>query len=198
MHHACNRRHDCRDRDARDRAGPQVDPAVAARQPPARLPRVRRRGPVRIAGYDLQVWCRGQLLRRSQESSRRAEMVACRLLRPAALHPLLSLCAHVRRRDGRLCAWHPESRFIGRHRAEFARGRESRSARPCGLRAVRHVHRRMSRGCVDQRHLQVQDAPVGDESRGHHLHPLRGRLQDHARRTRDHRRRHDRTRRQSR
>ena len=44
-----------------------------------------------------------------------------RLLRPAALHPLLSLRAHVRRGHGRLRARHPEPRRVLRHRAQRPR-----------------------------------------------------------------------------
>ncbi len=50
------------------------------------------------------------------------------------------------------------------------------------LRAVRHVHRCMPRGRTHQRQLSLQDAPLGDEPRLHRLHPLRRRLQGHARR----------------
>ena len=48
--------------------------------------------------------------------------------------------------------------------------------------AVRHVHRRLSRGRAHQRQLSLQDPPLGDETRLHRLHPLRRRLQGHARR----------------
>ena len=51
-----------------------------------------------------------------------------------------------------------------------------------GLRRVRHVHRHLPGRRADQRHLSLQDAAVGDEPRRHHLHPLRRRLQDDARR----------------
>ena len=42
-----------------------------------------------------------------------------------------------------------------------------------GLRRVRHVHRRLSRGGAHFRRLSLQDPPLGDESRLHRLHPLR-------------------------
>ncbi len=96
---------------------------TAARQPPARLPRLRRRRRVRAAGHDLQVRRRRQLLRRAQEPPRRAEVVAGRLLRPPPLHPLLPLRPHVRRRHGRLRARHPEPRRFLRHRPEHPRPR---------------------------------------------------------------------------
>ena len=54
------------------------------------------------------------------------------------------------------------------------RGRSSR------LRRVRHVHRHLPGRRAYFRRLSLQDAPVGDEPRGHDLHALRGRLQDHA------------------
>ena len=54
-----------------------------------------------------------------------------------------------------------------------------------GLRAVRHVHRRLPGGRADQRDLSLQDAAVGDEPRCHRLHALRRRLQDDARRALD-------------
>ena len=94
---------------------------TAPRQPSARLPRLRRRRRVRAAGHDLQVRRRRQLLRRTQESPRRAEVVAGRLLRPPALHPLLPLRAHVRRRHGRLRARHPEPRQLLGHRSQHPR-----------------------------------------------------------------------------
>ena len=56
--------------------------------------------------------------------------------------------------------------------------------RPSGLRRVRHVHRRLPRRRAHLRHLSLQDPPVGDEPRRHHLHALRRRMQDHARRPR--------------
>ena len=170
-------------RDARDRPGPQGHAATAARQPSARLPRLRCRRRVRAAGHDLQVRRGRQLLRRAQEPPRRAEVVAGRLLRPPALHPLLSLRAHVRRRHGRLRARHPEPRQLLGHRAQHSRAYVARRPRACRLRAVRHVHRRLPRRRADQRNLSLQDAPVGDEPRRHHLHPLRRWLQDHARRS---------------
>ena len=49
-----------------------------------------------------------------------------------------------------------------------------------GLRAVRHVHRRLPGGSADLRHLPLQDAAMGDEPRRHRLHALRGWLQDYA------------------
>ena len=50
------------------------------------------------------------LYARGQAPSRRAAVVARRLLRSPALHPLLPLHPHVRRRHGRLGARHAESR----------------------------------------------------------------------------------------
>ena len=74
----------------------------------------------------------------------------------------------------------------------------ARRPRPRRLRAVRHVHRRLPRRRAHLRHLPLQDAPVGDEPRRHHLHPLRRRLQDHPRRPLHLRRLRDRARRQPR
>ena len=54
--------------------------------------------------------------------------------------------------------------------------------RPSRLRRVRHVHRHLPGRRADLRRLSLQDAPVGDEARRHHLHALRRWLQDHARR----------------
>ncbi len=54
---------------------------------------------------------------------------------------------------------------------------ESRAPR---LRAVRHVHRCVPGGRVDQRQLSLQDAAVGDEARFDRLHALRRWLQGNA------------------
>ena len=52
--------------------------------------------------------------------------------------------------------------------------------RPSGLRAVRHVHRRVPGGCADQRELPLQDAAVGDEARCDGVYALRRRMQGDA------------------
>ena len=74
-------------------------------------------------------------LRRGQAPSRRAAMVARRLLRPPALHPLLPLHPHVRRRHGRVGARHPQSRRGLRHRAQCARahGAGQLDCEQCGM-----------------------------------------------------------------
>ncbi len=178
VHDTGHRGHGRRDRDAGDCAGAQGDAATAARQSSARLPGVRRRWRVRTAGHDLQVRRGGQLLHGAEESPRRAAVVTGRLLRPPALHPLLSLRADVRRGHGRLRARHPEPwQFLG-HCTECSSGYFTRPSGACGLRAVRHVHRRLPCGCADVWNLPLQDAAVGDESRRHHLHALWRRLQD--------------------
>ena len=96
-------------------------------------------------------------------------------LRPAPLHSLLSLRAHVRRRHGRLGARHTESRCHLRHRPQ--------SGRPAGLRTVRHVHRCLSRGRAYKWQLSLQDAAMGDDPRLHRVHALRRWLQSHSRRS---------------
>ncbi len=48
------------------------------------------------------------------------------------------------------------------------------------VRRMRHVHRHMPCGCVDFGRVSLQDAALGDETRGHDLHPLRRWLQDDA------------------
>ena len=53
-----------------------------------------------------------ELLCGAEESSRGAEVVAGGVLRPAALHSVLSLRAHVRRGHGRVRAGDPESRSV--------------------------------------------------------------------------------------
>ncbi len=191
LHHHRRRGPGLHHRVARDRAGAQGHHRTAPRQPPARLPRLRRRRRVRVAGHDLQVRRRRKPLRRGQAPSRRAAVVARRLLRPPALHPLLPLHPHVRRRHGRVGARHPQPRRQLRHRAQS-------TSRPARLRAVRHVHRRLPRGRAHQRQLSLQDAALGDEPRLHRLHALRRRLQGHSRRAPDQRRLGDRSRRQSR
>ncbi len=117
---------------------------------------------------------RGVALYRGQAAPRRAAVVAGGLLRPAPLHSLLSLRARLRRRNGCLGAWRAKSRRHQRDRSQWRR--------PPRLRRVRHVHRYLPGRRADLRHLSLQDAPLGDEPCRHRLHPLRRRLQDHARR----------------
>src|SRR5215472_9721693 len=45
---------------------------------------------------------------------------------------------------------------------------------------MRHVHRYLPGRSADLGCVPLQDATVGDEACGHDLHPLRGRMQDHA------------------
>ena len=63
---------------------------------------------------------------------------------------------------------------------------------------MRHVHRHLPGGRAHLGQLPLQDPPLGDEARGHRLHPLRRRLQDHAGRAALPARRRDRARRQPR
>ena len=85
---------------------------------------------------------------------------------------VLSLRAGVWRRHGCLGSGRAEPRRQFDHRAQ--------SRRSSGMRRVRHVHRHMPGGRADFRRVSLQDASLGDEARGHDLHPLRRRLQDHA------------------
>ena len=141
---------------------------LAARKPSARLPCLRRRRRVRIAGHDLQVR-RGRVeVHRHQEPSRRAAVVADRLLRPPALHSLLPLRARLRRRHGRLGAGHSKPRP--------GLGDRAQPGRLARLRRVRHVHRYLSGRRTHQRLVPLQDASLGDDPRRHRLHPLRRRL----------------------
>ena len=57
------------------------------------------------------------------------------------------------------------------------RSQQGRSSR---MRRVRHVHRHLPGRRADLWRLPLQDPPVGDEPRRHHLHPLRRRMQDHS------------------
>ena len=125
--------------------------ATAAREPSAGLPGVRCRRRVRTAGYDLQVWRGGLVLCRAEEPSRGAEVVAGGVLRPAALHPVLSVRPHVRRGDGRVRARDSEPRQLGCDCAQLPGDDQWRRSGACGLRAVRHVHRRLPGGRVDER-----------------------------------------------
>ena len=59
-------------------------------------------------------------------------------------------------------------------------GDRSQQGRPPGMRRVRRVHRYLPGGRAHQRNLPVQDAAVGDDPRGNHLHALLGWMQDHA------------------
>ena len=86
---------------------------------------------------------------------------------------------------GRLRAGGGEPRLVVHHRAQRAGAAHAGQSRAPGLRAVRHVHRRLPGGRADQRDLSLQDAAVGDEPRRHRLHPLRRRMQDHAGRALD-------------
>ena len=54
---------------------------------------------------------------------------------------------------------------------------QERSSR---LRRMRHVHRHLPCRCADFGRISLQDASLGDETRGHDLHPLRRWLQDDA------------------
>ena len=59
-------------------------------------------------------------------------------------------------------------------------GNRAQQGRPPGVRRVRRLHRHLSGGRAHQRRLPLQDAPLGNDPRGHHLHALRRWLQDHA------------------
>ena len=122
-------------RERKGGAGAQEHARAAACQSSARLPGVRRRRRVRTAGHDVQVRRGGIEVHRHQEPSRRAAMVAGRLLRPPALHSVLSLRARLRRGHGRMGAGHSESRPELGHR--------SQQRRPPRMRRVRHVHRHL-------------------------------------------------------
>ena len=52
--------------------------------------------------------------------------------------------------------------------------------RPPGMRGVRQLYRHLPGRRAHLRHLPLQDAAVGDESRLHRLHPLRRWLRNHA------------------
>jgi ferredoxin len=58
----------------------------------------------------------------------------------------------------------------------------SQSSRSSGMRRMRRLHRHLPGGRAHQRHVSLSDAALGNEARRHHLHALRRRLQDHARR----------------
>ena len=80
LHPADRRRHGGADRVREGGAGAQGHAGNPARQPSARLPGLRRRRRVRIAGHDLQVRRRRVEVHRHQEPSRRAAVVAGGLL----------------------------------------------------------------------------------------------------------------------
>ena len=153
-------------------AGAQEHARVAACQSSAGLPGLRRRRRVRVAGHDVQVRRVGIEVHRHQEPPRRAAMVAGRVLRPPALHSVLSLHTRLRRGHGRVGAGHPEPR------PEF--GHRSQQRRPPRVRRVRHVHRHLPGRRTHLGSLPLQDAPVGDEPRRHRLHALRRWLPDDA------------------
>ena len=119
---------------------------------------------------------RGQAAASSKKSCTRPKQKwsEAGLLRRAALHSVLPLRARVRRRHGRQGA--------RRGPARLAIGDHSERRRSSGLRRVRHVHRHLPGRRAHQRHVSLQDAPVGDELRLHGLHALLERLQDHAER----------------
>ena len=76
-------------------------------------------------------------LHRDQAASRRAAVVAGGLLRPPALHPLLSLRARVRRRHGCLGARRPEPRRQLRHRAQQGRTISTAKSAACASTSAR-------------------------------------------------------------
>ena len=112
-------------------------------------------------------------IHRGQEPSRRAAVVAGGVFRPPALHSVLSLRAQFAARAwtfGRwACRTAASSSIIAPNQDDHLECEE------CGM-------------CIDicpvgaltSGRLSLQDASVGDEARGHDLHSLRGRLQDHA------------------
>ena len=155
MHHADRRGAGLLHRHAGDDAGAQGHAATAAGQPSAGLPGVRRGRRVRAAGHDLQVRRGGQLLRRAEEPSRGAAVVARGVLRPAALHSVLPLRARLRRGDGRLRAGGGEPRLVVDHCAQCAGAAHAGQSRAPGLRAVRHVHRHLPGWRAHQRDLQI-------------------------------------------
>ena len=67
-------------------------------------------------------------------------------------------------------------------RGPARRGHRNRSqcGRPSRVRRMRQLHRHLPGRSADLRDVPLQVAPVGDELRRHHLHALRGWMQDHA------------------
>ncbi len=105
LHHGHRRRHDRYHRQPGDPSGAQGHGRVAAGKSSAGLPGVRCRRRVRTAGHDVLLRGRRIEIHRTQEPPRRAAVVAGRVLRPAALHPVLPLRARLRRVHGRMGAW---------------------------------------------------------------------------------------------
>ncbi len=160
--------------------GSQRDSRIPAHESSFGLPGVRQGRRMRAAGHDLPLR-RGREPFRGTEAPRgRAAMVAGGLFRRTALHPLLPLRSHLRRGHGRERA--------GRDQSRRSFGNRSQPLRSSGVRRVRHVHRYLPGRRIDQRHVSLQDAALGNAPRRHYMHALFERLQDHSRRSqqRDH------------
>ncbi len=178
VHHGDQRGHDGHHRQRRGAPGAQGHAGIRAAEPSAGLPGVRRRRRMRAPGHDLQLRRRRIQAHRHQEPPRRAAMVPGGLFRPPPLHHVLPLRARLWRRHGRLGAGHPEPRLGAGDRTQPPGARNRRLP---VVRRVRHVHRHLSGRRAHQRRLPLQDPPLGDAPRGHHLHPLRRWLQNHPR-----------------
>ncbi len=94
---------------------------LVARQSSTRLSGMRCRRRMRIAGHDVFLRRRRIQVHRAQESSRRAAVVARGVLRPPAMHFVLSLRARLRRGHGRLGARCAEPRCKFDHRPQQRR-----------------------------------------------------------------------------
>ncbi len=157
--------------------GPERGRRVPARQPPARLPRMRQGRRVPAAGHHLRLGPGPQPLHRAQAPLREAAgAVAADRHRPRALHPLLPLRALL---PGGLRGLPADL-----HRARRPHVRRH-PRRPPVRRAVQRQHRRAVPG--GRAHLAALPLPrtaVGHRGRRRHLHAVPVAVQRHLHRPR--------------